>query len=201
MLIPLCKSHAKCFELLLIPVWWSQEHQSCTDRSNHCWLCILSCLFGCYAWHVVPFGDTRLSFGWFLAYLPHPLLPWFHLFFWLESMLLPISSVLSYAHCKCQGAIRREGNLQATLHVSSEGIKQPSHTTWNPLHSFNEHSEIVPNCQRPTASTLWKQCLMNQSIYTNVSWFSVHAQLWWIILQSVCCLGNVHVCMQLMIFS
>ena len=35
--------------------------------------------------------------------------------------------------------IHGEGNLQATLHVSSEGIKQPSHTTWNPLHSSNEH--------------------------------------------------------------
>ena len=57
---------------------------------------------------------------------------------------LPISSILSHARCKHQVPIHGEGNLQATLHVSSEGIKQPSHTTWNPLHSSNEHSEIVP---------------------------------------------------------
>jgi len=62
----------------------------------------------------------------------------------LIAIHLPISSVLSYARCKRQGAIHREGNSQATLHVSSEGIRQPSHTTWNPLHSSNEHSEIVP---------------------------------------------------------
>lgn len=119
---------------------WNQKLQNCSDRSTYCCLCVH---LGCYAHHVVAIGAIPTFFiVWMLVAISTPstiaLIP-------LTALIgihFPISSMLSHARCKHQR--HGESNPQATLHVSSNGIEQPSHTTWNPLHSTNEHSEVVP---------------------------------------------------------
>lgn len=58
---------------------------------------------------------------------------------------LPLSAMIARA-ChkrKKQIAVHQECD-QATVHRSSDGQQQPSHTTWSPPHSFIEDSENVP---------------------------------------------------------
>ena len=79
-------------------------------------------------------------------YLSDPLNSTFIPITLLFAIHLPLSSVIVRICCKYQrqNLIHTQRTFDQATFRSSTWIQQPSHTTWDPPHSSNEDSEIVP---------------------------------------------------------
>jgi len=79
-------------------------------------------------------------------YLSDPLNSTFIPITLLFAIHLPLSSVIVHICCKYQrqNLIHTQRTFDQVTFRSSTWIQQPSHTTWDPPHSSNEDSEIVP---------------------------------------------------------
>ena len=97
--------------------------------------------------HYFSFQDHRYAiWGSYLLYLSNPLSSTFIPITLLFAIHLPLSSMIVRTCSKYQrhNLIRTEGMFDQATFNCSICAQQPSHTSWNPPHSSNEDSEIIP---------------------------------------------------------
>jgi len=98
--------------------------------------------------HVITTSLSRIIiyavWGNYWLYLSDPLSSTFIPITLLFAIHLPLSSMIARICCKYQRQNLMRTFDQATFRSISTWIQQPSHTTWNPPHSSNEDSEVMP---------------------------------------------------------